>query len=204
MLPELRDLVSARLAELRAARPPERRVPNGVRQAAVAAALRAGADGLEVLLMQRAERPGDRWSGQVSLPGGHIEPDDADAAAAAAREAHEEVGVDLRSDAHCVGELHPVQAMARGRRVDLWITPVVFSYHGAGALTLGPEAADAFWLPIEPARRGELDAEHRYEHEGLVYPLPSWRYGERVVWGLTHKILRELLPLLDRSPLESA
>ena len=196
MGPLQREQLAARLASLRGTLRPEDRVPDGVRQAAVAAALRSGASGLEVLLMQRAERPGDRWSGQVSLPGGHVEPGDADISAAAARETHEEVGIDLVGDARWMGELRPVQAMARGRRVDLWITPVVFAYHGAGALRLGPEAADAFWLPLEPAFRGAFDAEHRYEHEGLIYPLPSWRFGERVVWGLTLKILRELSPLL--------
>jgi len=168
----------------------------GARRAAVAAALRQSEDGLEVLLMRRAERPGDRWSGQISLPGGHVEPTDSSAVAAAIRETREEVGLDLEHDAEVLGELAPLQAMARGRRVDLWITPVVFLYRGKGALELGPEADDAFWLPLGPVRRGELDAEHRYEHEGLFYPLPSWRFGERVVWGLTHRILGEVLAAL--------
>jgi 8-oxo-dGTP pyrophosphatase MutT (NUDIX family) len=171
-------------------------VAEGARRAAVAAALRQAEDGLEVLLMRRAERAGDRWSGQISLPGGHVEPTDQDAVAAAIRETREEVGLDLARDAEVLGELSPIQAMARGRRVDLWITPVVFLYRGQGTLELGPEADDAFWLPVGPVRRGELDAEHRYEHEGLVYPLPSWRFGERVVWGLTHRILGEVLAVL--------
>ncbi|MEZ6018411.1 MAG: CoA pyrophosphatase [Planctomycetota bacterium] len=173
-------------------------VPPLARRAAVAAALRVDSDGrdLEVLLMRRAERPSDRWSGQISLPGGHVDPGDRDEVAAAIRETDEEVGLDLVRDADVLGTLTPIQALARGRRVDLWITPVVFRYRGAGALALGPEADDAFWLPLGPAGRGELDAEHRYEHEGVVVPLPSWRYGERVVWGLTHKILGELLRVM--------
>jgi 8-oxo-dGTP pyrophosphatase MutT (NUDIX family) len=186
-----RDLV-CRLAAARR----EVEVAEGVRRAAVAAILRGVDDDLEVLLMRRAERPGDRWSGQISLPGGHVDPTDADTLAAAIRETREEVGLDLAGDAEVLGELTPIQAMARGRRIELWITPVVFLYRGAGALTLGPEADDAFWLPVGAVRRGELDAEHRYEHEGTVYPLPSWRFGERVIWGLTHRILGEILALL--------
>jgi len=168
----------------------------GTRRAAVAATLREASDGLEVLLMRRAMRAGDRWSGQISLPGGHVEPTDPSVVAAAIRETHEEVGLDLARDAEVLGELAPLQAMARGRRVDLLITPVVFQYRGTGAVTLGPEADDAFWLPLGPVRRGELDAEHRYEHEGVVHPLPSWRFGERVVWGLTHRILGEVVAAL--------
>jgi 8-oxo-dGTP pyrophosphatase MutT (NUDIX family) len=168
----------------------------GMRRAAVAAVLRETDGDLEVLLMRRVERIGDRWSGQISLPGGHVEPTDADVVAAAIRETREEVGLDLAHDTEVLGELTPLQALARGRRVDLWITPVVFLYSGAGALTLGPEADDAFWLPLGAVRRGELDAEHRYEHEGTIHPLPSWRFGERVVWGLTHRILGEVLAVL--------
>lgn len=187
-----RTALASRLAAARAAEA----APSAVRQAAVAAALRAGAQGLEVLLMRRAEREGDRWSGHVSLPGGHVEPTDADAAAAAIREAREEVGIDLARDADVVGAMAPLQAMARGRRVDLWITPVVFAYRGEGAVHLGPEADDAFWFPLAAAGRGELDARHAYVHEGNELLLPSWRFGERVVWGLTHKILTRLLGAL--------
>jgi 8-oxo-dGTP pyrophosphatase MutT (NUDIX family) len=182
----------ARLAAARRESP----APTSAPRAAVAAALRERDDDLEVLLMRRVVREGDRWSGQISLPGGHVEPSDQDVVAAAIRETREEVGLDLASDGEVVSELAPLQAMARGRRVDLWITPVVFLYRGTGALALGPEADDAFWLPLGAVRRGELDAEHLYEHEGLVHPLPSWRFGERVVWGLTHRILGEVLAAL--------
>ena len=44
------------------------------KRAAVAITLRSGAQGPEVLLMQRVERAGDRWSGQVSFPGGKPNP----------------------------------------------------------------------------------------------------------------------------------
>jgi 8-oxo-dGTP pyrophosphatase MutT (NUDIX family) len=191
----LRDPLGARLAALR--RPQE--IPGGARRAAVAAALRTGPGGEEVLLMRRALREGDRWAGQVSLPGGHVDPTDADEIAAARRETLEEVGLDLTSDATLLGALTPLRAMARGRAVDLWITPLVFRYHGEGGLRLGPEADAAFWLPLGPAARGELDAEYPYEHEGKVLALPSWRHGAWTVWGLTHRILRELVHALPDS-----
>lgn len=196
-----RETLAARLAASRRAV----EIPPGARSAAVAAALRRSAPqakaaaglgssvaALEVLLMRRAQRAEDRWSGQISLPGGHVEAFDADLAATAIRETQEEVGLDLARDGHLLGTLTPIQARARGRRVDLWITPVVFEYHGVGDLDLGPEADAAFWLPLGPAGRGEFDADHAYEHEGLVHQLPSWRYGEWVVWGLTHRILGDL------------
>lgn len=178
-------------------------MPSEHRQAAVAIILRAAAEGPLVLLMQRAERPGDRWSGQISLPGGHREAADASLSATAARETREEVGLDLEQRGERLGHLEPVQALARGRRLELSIAPVVFACRGresegAPELELGPEAEDAFWLPLQAAASGELDHGHSYEHEGQQLLLPSWRFEERVVWGLTHKILGTFLPHLDR------
>jgi hypothetical protein len=49
----------------------------------------------EVLFIKRAARQGDKWNGHVALPGGKRDPEDADDAAAAMREAFEEVGIDL-------------------------------------------------------------------------------------------------------------
>ncbi|MBD0320648.1 MAG: NUDIX domain-containing protein, partial [Gemmatimonadetes bacterium] len=84
------------LASALAARPPRRaeaeeRVPS----AAVALLLRPSGDGPELLLIRRAEREGDPWSGHMALPGGRADPRDRDAAATAARETLEEVGIDV-------------------------------------------------------------------------------------------------------------
>jgi len=163
-------------------------VPADHRRAAVAIALR----GAEVLLMKRAERPDDRWSGQVSLPGGHAEPVDTDLAATAARETHEELGVTLSDP---VGALPPVQAKARGKPLATTILPAVYTLEGEVDVALGPEAQAAFWFPLDRAAAGDLDSPYRYEHGEVVVELPSWRFEEHVVWGLTHGILTDLLAL---------
>ena len=49
----------------------------------------------EVLFIKRAPRVGDKWNGHVALPGGKRDPEDSDDAVTAAREALEEVGIDL-------------------------------------------------------------------------------------------------------------
>ena len=53
-----------------------------------------GAEQTEVLFIQRAERPGDPWSGQMAFPGGHREDSDI-SLQAAMRETHEEIGLGL-------------------------------------------------------------------------------------------------------------
>jgi len=169
------------------------------RRAAIALLLREGAGGSEVLLMRRAERDGDRWSGQIGLPGGHADPADRDLLETARREAREEVGLDLEREAELVGRLVPVQAKARGYLLPMWITPFVFAARGAPEPRVGPEAVEAFWFPLERARRGDLAWTHRYRRETEERVLPAWRFEERVVWGLTYEILSGFLALLPAS-----
>jgi len=164
------------------------------RLAAVALVLRGGEP--EVLLMRRIEREGDRWSGQIGLPGGHRDAHDADLVATAVREAQEEVGLDLAREAELVGALPAEQAKARGLLLPMWITPVVFAPRGALAPVPGPEASEVFWFPLERARRGELAATHTYRRDEEQRVLPAWRDGERVVWGLTYEILAGFLRVL--------
>src|SRR6478752_6570976 len=88
----------ARLREQLARRPP---TPDdgdaSLIWAAVAAVLVPSPDA--VLLIRRAERAGDPWSGHMALPGGRREPEDADLVETARRETFEEVGLQLaRSD----------------------------------------------------------------------------------------------------------
>ena len=164
------------------------------RGAAVALVLRALSGEPEVLLMRRAERAGDRWSGQIGLPGGHADPGDADLLATALREAREEVGLDLSQDARLLGHLPPIQARARGQILQMWITPCVFALETSVEPALGVEATEAFWFPLERARAGHLDWTYRYPRDGEeARVLPAWRFEERVVWGLTYDILSGFL-----------
>jgi 8-oxo-dGTP pyrophosphatase MutT (NUDIX family) len=152
----------------------------------------------EVLLMQRGVRAGDRWSGHVSLPGGHHEARDRDLLATAIRETREEVGIDLSAAARPVGQLAPEWAMARGLPRPMTITPFVFTLTAPAAIALGDEATAAFWLPLATAAAGALDDLYLHRLGPLRWKLPCWRYQGRVVWGLTFAMLRRLLAVVDR------
>jgi len=168
------------------------------RHAAVAAVVRMEHE-LEVLLMRRRDDPRDRWSGQVSLPGGREEPTDASLIVTAVRETREEVGRDLERSARLLGRLPARRAIARGGVQPFTVTPFVFAELYDEPLTLGVEAAAAFWFPLERAARGELDDEHRYDDGAVTRRMPAWRFDEHVVWGMTHRFLTELLTVV-RAP----
>ncbi|MCA9663950.1 MAG: CoA pyrophosphatase [Myxococcales bacterium] len=171
------------------------------RRAAVALILRwpRGRGGAEVLLVQRAPHPGDRWSGHVALPGGREEPHDVDLVETARRETREEVALDIARGAELVGRLDARRAVARGRYLPMSITPFVFrAFEGGDALpppAPGPEIAEAFWFPLERAASGELDDIYPFRLGPLTLRLGCWRYEQRTIWGLTYDILRELLAL---------
>jgi len=164
------------------------------RLAAVAVLLRPGADPgqLDVLLMRRAERPDDRWSGQIGLPGGHREPDDADLLETAIRETREEVGADLHACSEPLGRLEAVRAKARGMVLSISIVPFLFRATDDVKLVMGPEAEEAFWFPLHAARKGALDSSHTYRGPQANFHMPAWTFEGRVVWGLTYEILSGL------------
>ena len=169
------------------------------RRAAVALVLRPPVDergGPDLLLMRRAEHPQDPWSGQVSLPGGRHEPEDASLVETAMRETLEEVGVDLASTARLLGALEPMRARARGRVIPMQVAPFVFGLESPVAPVAGAEASEVFWLPLEPVLRGDLDRPFDYLHGGERRELPSWVYEGRVVWGMTHRIVTGLLGIV--------
>ncbi len=172
------------------------------KRAAVAAVLRYrndavdGGDGPEVLLIKRSERPDDRWSGQVAMPGGREQDTDTALLQTAIRETREEVGVDLESSARLLGRLDATRAIAKGKLVPLSITPFVFVQTEPSAITLNHEATASFWLPLARAATGELDGVYPYQMGQVSLSLPSWEYDGQTVWGLTHRMLSGLLTLV--------
>ncbi len=147
--------------------------------------------GDRVLLMKRSERVGDPWSGHISLPGGGYSPRDVDLQTTAIRETREELGLELAS-ARMLGHLTPLSPMSAGP-MGMEVTPFVFATEVALEPQVGPEAESAFWLPLELAASGALD--DTYTYPGTERTFPSWRYEQYVIWGLTWRILGDLLVL---------
>jgi 8-oxo-dGTP pyrophosphatase MutT (NUDIX family) len=170
------------------------------RRSAVAAILRRRESGPEVLLMQRVERPTDRWSGQISFPGGMAQQDDPDALATAVRETVEEVGLDLNAVATRLGRLDDQVAIARGKRLPMAIAPFVFWMQDDAELTFGPEAQSAFWMPIGPAVNGDYDGIKEWKMAGMTKKFPAWHVEGHIVWGLTHRMLTVLFEVAGLQP----
>jgi 8-oxo-dGTP pyrophosphatase MutT (NUDIX family) len=155
-------------------------------------------DGPRLLLTERAGHL-RRHAGQISFPGGRLEPGDADVAAAALRETEEETGISAQF-VKPLGFLsdHVVQTGYR-------ITPVVALVQPGFALIPDrAEVADVFVVPL----RVVLDAgSYRRQRRALRdIELDLWElpYAGRNVWGATAGILVHLHDLMAQSPLRAA
>ncbi len=169
----------------------------GSARAAVAVVLREGESGPEFIVIHRAHRRGDPWSGHMALPGGRQQPADGSLFATAARETLEEVGVDLERYGTPLGHLDDLRAIGRGRPLDLIITPVVCALHVPVTLTPNArEVQSAFWVPLASLRRDEVRGTYRHTMHGLELEHPAFVYEGRTIWGLTHRILTDFLNVL--------
>jgi 8-oxo-dGTP pyrophosphatase MutT (NUDIX family) len=155
--------------------------PDGHRSlwAATAVILAPGPTGADVAFIQRPHRPGDRWSGQMALPGGKRDPADRDLIATAVRETDEEVGVRLPEP---VGRLDDV----RGRSHHGTVATFVFILDEQPPLRPAPgEVEAALWIPVATL----LSAEAAYRYTWGIARFPAIRHEDRVIWGLTHRII---------------
>lgn len=146
--------------------------------------------GLQLLLTQRTDALRDH-AGQVSFPGGRVEPGDADALATALREAEEEVGLPA-GRVQIAGFLRP-QAVVTG----FVITPVVGLVPGDIQWRTDPrEVAAAFEVPLDFFRQPANRQRSLRHWQGIDFPVEEYRIDNRRIWGATAQIIGSLLDTL--------
>jgi 8-oxo-dGTP pyrophosphatase MutT (NUDIX family) len=151
-----------------------------------------------VLFTVRAGTLG-RHGGQVSLPGGVVEPGET-LAAAALREAHEEVALSL-DEVRVIGALTPLDIPISGFRLH----PVVASQATRPVLTASQgEVARILEVAVDDLRNPAHLRSAARRHDGQSIVVPAFHVGGEEIWGATAMVLAEFLALLgwSSSPLE--
>jgi 8-oxo-dGTP pyrophosphatase MutT (NUDIX family) len=159
----------------------------------LAAVLLPLVDGERLVFTRRTEDL-PRHPGEISFPGGLQHAEDEDLAATALRESEEELGL-APGDVELVGALEPVHTFVSA----ILVVPFVGLLRGEPAFTPNTgEIAEVLWFGLEELAAAETTVEwprDGHVYRGFAYPMADGN----TVWGVTAKILRELIELIRRT-----
>jgi 8-oxo-dGTP pyrophosphatase MutT (NUDIX family) len=161
--------------------------------AAVLVLIYPGAGGLTLALTERTSHLA-KHAGQISFPGGHVDPEDTTLLDAALREADEELGIQAR-DVEVLGELRPV-----------YIPPTNFLVHPFVAYAgrrpeFRPspgEVAQVLDVPLAHLLDPATIVTEVRDIQGARLQVPYFRYEHHKIWGATAAMLDDLLARIDR------
>ena len=161
-------------------------------EAAVAAILvDSGGGAPEILLIKRAARRDDPWSGQMAFPGGRREFGDRDLLTTACRETLEETGIAL-TEKNVMGQLDDIRPLGPGLP-RLVVRPFVFLLHALPDVTSNDEVDLHLWVGFSDLP--SLASATSVSVGDVSIKVPAYLVGPHVVWGLTERILNSFIEL---------
>ncbi len=166
------------------------------KRAAVAISLRLGVSGPEMLMIQRAVREGDPWSGHMGFPGGRKDASDATDVACAKRETREEIGFDLDTYGELICQLSDVNTGWRADRPEMLVAPFIFRVDSTPDFELNHEVDDTLWVPLSFLLDDANRSRHQWDWRGEVLESDAFTYDNRLIWGLSLMMIDELLEII--------
>lgn len=163
-------------------------------RSAVALIIRNGADGPELLYIQRADDENDPWSGNIGFPGGRVEKRDHSVRATAERETLEEIGLSL--DTACyLGQLDDIT----GAHLPVQVSCFAYAVANDQPLALNREVAQAFWFPLHELLAPERNHLTAVRFGGTTYYRPALDLlgsDGPVLWGITYRLTEQFLEII--------
>ena len=148
-----------------------------------------------LLLVKRQERAGDPWSGHAAFPGGFCSVADRDMAATAERETEEETGLSLARVGERLGQLDDVYPRSL-HLPKVIVTPCVFAVSGRLPVAPTPEVERALWVPYSQLVAAENRRPLALELPGGRREFESIHVESLMIWGLTERIIGQLVTLI--------
>lgn len=159
-----------------------------VTTAAVGILLKSTDLGFKILFVKRAESSDDPWSGQIAFPGGKHNPEDRNMKEAVVRETLEETGINLLEGCRFLGIMEPLKSI---QRPEMRIIPFVVLQEKEQNIKLNKELTGYFWTPLKDLVHNMGSISFRSDE------FSTFIIGRNVIWGLTFKIVHNLLSLLS-------
>ncbi|MFP4453050.1 MAG: NUDIX hydrolase [Desulfobacterales bacterium] len=165
--------------------------PRGLRPASVLIPYYPAPEGLSLVFIKRPDYPGVHGD-QISFPGGGREEDDADDLETALRETEEEIGV-KQQDIEVWGSLSTQQTLTSNFSITPFIGEIPYPYD------FKPDAREVERLIIIPFSHllaAETYSFGPYNWKGMEFQSDLYQYGGDIIWGLTARILNNLIMLI--------
>jgi len=160
--------------------------PNSLIESAVLVALTEKNNQLNILFTKRAQHL-KHHGGQISFPGGKVEPSDLSLTATALREAQEEINLHP-NNVEVIGQLHPYQTITGFR-----ITPIVAILKPDSAMTMDKnEVEEIFFVPIQHFFNENNNYSIDMQHKTGNHKVHFMPYKQHNIWGATAAIINDL------------
>ena len=151
-------------------------------------------EGVRLLFIQKADKEGYPWAGQMAFPGGHVDKEDMTAKDTALRELEEEMGIN-RDNVEVLGSLGHFQTI-NDKDIEAWVGV----WNGNEKIRFDTqEISRVFEIPLDylmslHREKGFDSFEHPPNVMWLKYP-----YEDVLIWGVTAKIVYHLLEVLRKA-----
>lgn len=142
---------------------------------------------LKILLVKRADRDNDPWSGHMAFPGGRRSPLDLDLVGTAHRETLEETGIDI-SQCTLLGSMDPLNSTVAP---DLFIQPFIYISEKEPEITLNEELRAHYWVSLNDLRGARGTTLNGDQEQ------PAFLTAGEAVWGLTYRMLERFFGIFD-------
>ncbi len=142
----------------------------------------------EILLIERAKRDGDHWSGHMAFPGGRTESSDQNLLHTAMRETKEEVSLHLSAENY-ISELLDIQLRKRGLPTPGSLSSFVFVVEKQDLQIEPSEVESAFWIPTSFFANPKNMDTYELDSGGVKISLPCINFQSKKIWGLTYHLL---------------
>jgi 8-oxo-dGTP pyrophosphatase MutT (NUDIX family) len=183
----MRDLVEVVRERLRSRAPAT--AYSKLRSAAVLIPIMVEPEGHSLLLTRRADTL-RRQPGDISFPGGAVDPSDENPLAAALRESREEVGLDPEA-VSVLGQMDERETITGFR-----IAPFVGAVLGPYDFAPNHEVAELLKVPIAALWDPKALSIEKRRVNGRLHDIYHYRYRGHDIWGITGRLVRDFLELI--------